>query len=1192
MSNFPKKIDTSIELPIARNNITELSSDILNKMRDAILKIEIALGTEINGSVRSLSERLSESIQSDGKLKESSISHLNVLTGKIRNHDVSLDANISEEKLDLDYSTKYLKSQILSISSDVDSLIKSINDYTSLIKIHLDKDSLSAHSASQIDLTDSSSVPATTTSKIIQNEDSQSAFERIYNEHINLSPDRVTESSNSHLSDQIFYNNPILDSKTVYSVKEALDYIISKNSFSDLGSFRDISENGIVVSGGSRDDLGLFGFVTVISDESIEFSDSFNQDIDLILVSSKTAPGIEIGDVAYILRPDNITYVSTHITAVNYLAGSSSELISVSVKNNLDFEYSSYSKLTIVKADRRKYNPNGLACSFRAYSSNSSNASAYVENPNAAYVVSENIMMPTETAKNISIEYDSGSVEIDVYNQNGPQSLEYIIRTLNLNFCDNRIPLSASEMKTESGRELCISHVLPNSIFFSKRPYIKVFESASDDFSSQNGLASYIDSVVYGTNENSSIINGNVLNYLFSPSDISSYCSITSGLKTLSISATAQVEISIRKRDLIYIEQNGSGVGLFDVRDISGSEIFFENETLFSFSSDGTTKVYLFKNNISSEGITYTGPSSSADRSMLVEISISDNGSIIRNKILEISGTPYYSQNNFVTQIRVIDLERKSHYAQAFSIIMDTEKYCRIETASEVGSKVYCPISGHYKIPFPDGDGFIEIYIITDKEMSGPSISLSVTMHEPSSKGLLKLSNILFSETLSYFSAPRIYSNINVAFSKDKRNVGVVGSDQISSRFRSVELNLPRSESAYNFVVSGMEASATPAVIDGFFDYVVRIQKGVSYVNGKRISSKTSDVAVRFSSDSSGAIIYIDSYGEIAVVYYASKLQSRLPKDYLPLYAIQPFSQSYPRTESPSNLCKKLFIKRSEGSLYPRTVTVGSGGNFRTITEAIHYFDGLYEIFAGDRLSCEILLDNETHILDRVIELGRYSVSFKGLGEECKIRISEEQELSNSPGSYGIDRTTSCFKITYTDISNLICTYTFNNIIFDYTNIVNVGVYCIIIIARSTFFSGRKITKFEKCSFLGSETLFNANNATASFILPFVLLPEVSESDPSKYVGDLYVENCYFRKIGDISLNGPVFFIGHLSSPETTCVDNLNFSNNILENCSVGDLRPFYNGSDVSDYSLTSTVTLTKNFISLGNKEYYTYVLV
>ena len=39
-SNYPNQIDTNKEIPVVRDNITEISSDVINSLRSAIINIE------------------------------------------------------------------------------------------------------------------------------------------------------------------------------------------------------------------------------------------------------------------------------------------------------------------------------------------------------------------------------------------------------------------------------------------------------------------------------------------------------------------------------------------------------------------------------------------------------------------------------------------------------------------------------------------------------------------------------------------------------------------------------------------------------------------------------------------------------------------------------------------------------------------------------------------------------------------------------------------------------------------------------------------------------------------------------------------------------------------------------------------------------------------------------------------------
>jgi hypothetical protein len=43
-TKYPNQIDTPSELPIVRDNITEITSDVINSLRSAIIQIEKTLG--------------------------------------------------------------------------------------------------------------------------------------------------------------------------------------------------------------------------------------------------------------------------------------------------------------------------------------------------------------------------------------------------------------------------------------------------------------------------------------------------------------------------------------------------------------------------------------------------------------------------------------------------------------------------------------------------------------------------------------------------------------------------------------------------------------------------------------------------------------------------------------------------------------------------------------------------------------------------------------------------------------------------------------------------------------------------------------------------------------------------------------------------------------------------------------------
>ena len=80
-SKYPNQIDTPSELPIVRDNITEISSDIINSLRSAIVQIEKTLGVNPQGDIgQTVSQRLSGVIDSAGNLKVEAIDRAGIIS--------------------------------------------------------------------------------------------------------------------------------------------------------------------------------------------------------------------------------------------------------------------------------------------------------------------------------------------------------------------------------------------------------------------------------------------------------------------------------------------------------------------------------------------------------------------------------------------------------------------------------------------------------------------------------------------------------------------------------------------------------------------------------------------------------------------------------------------------------------------------------------------------------------------------------------------------------------------------------------------------------------------------------------------------------------------------------------------------------------------------------------------------------
>lgn len=122
MVSFPSAFDDDLTLPRVDNNISEIGGDAINSLRDAIIAIERSMGTNAAGNLSSLVDRVNQVIDDNGNIKSSALQGKGLVSLPITNNQIADDAGILESKLDLDFPTSTLNSNIAQFSNDVDSL--------------------------------------------------------------------------------------------------------------------------------------------------------------------------------------------------------------------------------------------------------------------------------------------------------------------------------------------------------------------------------------------------------------------------------------------------------------------------------------------------------------------------------------------------------------------------------------------------------------------------------------------------------------------------------------------------------------------------------------------------------------------------------------------------------------------------------------------------------------------------------------------------------------------------------------------------------------------------------------------------------------------------------------------------------------------------------------------------------------
>lgn len=136
MSNFPNAIDTDLEIPRIDDEVTEISGDTINPIRDAIFNIESAIGVDPQGNMSSLVERINQVIDEDGNIKVAALSAHALVTLPIINAQIGASAGIEESKLDLDYGTATLNARISSTNINVANNTTQISAVSSNLYMH------------------------------------------------------------------------------------------------------------------------------------------------------------------------------------------------------------------------------------------------------------------------------------------------------------------------------------------------------------------------------------------------------------------------------------------------------------------------------------------------------------------------------------------------------------------------------------------------------------------------------------------------------------------------------------------------------------------------------------------------------------------------------------------------------------------------------------------------------------------------------------------------------------------------------------------------------------------------------------------------------------------------------------------------------------------------------------------------
>lgn len=956
-SKYPNQIDTPSELPIVRDNITEISSDIINSLRSAIVQIEKTLGVNPQGDIgQTVAGRVSGVIDSSGNLRVEAIDRAGIISGPIFDDQVADSAAISEHKLRLNFPTNILQSQVSSISSIISEIQSAVDSLSSKISAHISLEASNRHLAKAITVESIIRTESDSGIKTFSGDNLQNTLKKVVEGHFNFSGNLITSDNNSHSANQIYFDNQNVSTViSSNSVQGAVEEIASGNDLAISKNLSYLAKNGIARWGSTIDAYSNSDLEeTLVQLSSVSFSSSTTSTTIVLFDSTpQIIKNISKFDVITIFGAlsdsDNKSYYISDITT-----DGSSGLISVKIYGKLYSNSSGIAAAKITKNNFKSLNTNGLNSTYRLRNFYSNTPDIIVANPNAANITSFGVRPDLLTATNDSFDIqidDYSKITISCYNSSlsTNQTIDSIIEKINESLAASHLSAFAYKIQTKYGFEFSISHVLPNFSGDIKNRTIKITESSLNNGADILGLSHIIDDSIQGSYGNSCFINGKLFKDLekiitFSRDEVA----FGSGSPRITSLNNAFLDLNIRNGDLVVISGSTTPTddGLFVITSVSAAEITLDYPSGFSFDGNlgEISSVIVIKAAAPISELNFEEVDGSTGM-MLVDIFTTDSSEIFYSKRLEISNS-LFSAGFYAGIVDVSNgfiLPGEIYYLK-----VGTDGLAYVEDSDgNLGEKIFVGAStisssiqqSHlFKVRSPDGGSFVTVRVVATNV---PSSALECTIYggEEPSKSLLHLSRCLFSNATG-----RIFGTSGsggVPSVIDKRNFGTIDIEQICPSFIEKYIEGPRGEIRSSGIISGCKVSNLVSS-SGYVTFDV--SPGIYISNGIR---KEFTGAVGYKTyKTTYSYICLNEYGELEV---GSSIYGG-PTSYL----VSPFlhrSVAYLGYLDSSSLLFDLrfFLNSLDLKVASEIIVAKSTslGHFTDIQSAINYAELFYNINYG-----------------------------------------------------------------------------------------------------------------------------------------------------------------------------------------------------------------------------------------------------
>ena len=473
-SQYPNKLDTSIEIPAVRDNIVEVGSDVLNSLRSAIFNIERTLGINPQGATgNTVASRLNSSLDGNGNILKDALDKAGLLSGPITNSDVSKSAGIDESKLRLEYPTTLLQDEISQIILQIKTITDTLEELAYLFAAHTHLESKNRHKAQAITVDAISTASSSTGMVSAEQQTSQELFDAIFSSHINYDGSDISLENRSHTANQIHFNNEDVSAYVDSNdVQGAIEDVLRETS-GQLERHQNLHHsNGRIRSsvllGSEEDDLGAL----LIDENSVTFYKYSSEEQSRLTAINFTtppdAPPRPIGksDILRLYNGTDGTTSDYQIYSTTYSAVNTLE--SVKVFGMIDRNSNSLDRVKIFSNANALANPAGLLISARPFPGDTNLDILQVANPDASSIITREIR-PSEISINnryiTVVVSGTKEVSIDLFNGSAPggQTIDTVVKAFNEEFAKSGASALAYRVDYDDNRssEVAIVHSLP-----------------------------------------------------------------------------------------------------------------------------------------------------------------------------------------------------------------------------------------------------------------------------------------------------------------------------------------------------------------------------------------------------------------------------------------------------------------------------------------------------------------------------------------------------------------------------------------------------------------------------------------------------------------------------------------------------------------------------------------------------------